>query len=193
MKKCIFIVITLIIVSCNSETPNEKRSNENESYHRLNYVNLVLPKGYLSLKEKELFGKEYEWLTEGLNLKGTASKTFFVKKENNELRSLVQVETKGRRVTMNGANYNEFLELIKNGLPYMPIMMNSHEMIEDKYDIESELKYFKYKTLIQSEEYKGHFTCYLITNPIRTIGMTVWNMSDDQDDLENFVKRFELY
>lgn len=193
MKKCILIVIVFVLGSCSNSTPNEKRSNEYETYHRLNFVNLVLPKNYVPLKGQELFEEKYKWLTEGLNLKGTESKTIFHKKENSELRSLIQIETKGRRVTMNGENYNEFLELLKNGLPYMPIMMNGHEVIEDKYDIESELKYFKYKTLIQSDNGPNHFTCYLITNPIRTIGLTVWNLSDDQDDLEDFVKRFELY
>jgi len=176
MRFCICIVILLILLSCGGDTPNQKKTNDKETYHRLNFVNLVLPKEYLPLTAPEIFGREYEWLTKGLNLKGTESKSIFYKKENDELRSIVQIETKGRRVTMNGANYNEFLELMKNGLPFMPISIISHKVIEDKYELETDLKYFKVKTLLEGEDGNGHFTCYLLTNSIRTIGMTVWNL-----------------
>ena len=193
MKSCIYIVLIFFIVSCEGETSNQKRSNDKETFHRLNYVNIVLPKAYLPLDAPDLFGPEYEWLTEGLNLEGTASKTIFHKKENDKLQSIVQIETKGRKVTMNGANYNEFLGLLKNGLPFMPISITAHKIIEDKYELEPEVKYFKVKSLLYGEEGNGHFTCYLLTNSVRTIGVAVWNLSEDQDDLESFAKRFELY
>lgn len=193
MKYCIFIVMVFGWVSCGGETPNQKKSNDKETYHRLNFVNLVLPKEYQPMNNPEIFGKESEWLTEGLNLKGTKSKAIFYKKENDKLHSIVQIETKGRKVTMNGANYNEFLGLVKNGLPFTSIFISRHQVIEDKYELESDVKYFKVKTLLEREDSSGHFTCYILTNSIRSIGMSVWNLSEDQDDLENFAKRFVLY
>ena len=193
MRICIYIVIVFGFFSCSGETPNDKRSNDVETYHRLNYVNLLLPKAYQPLTSVANLGTEYEWLIEGLNLKSTDSKNIYFKKENDELRSIVQVETRGRKVTMDGANYNEFLELIKKGAYYMPISIVSSKVIEDKYDIESDPKYFKVKSLLLGEEQNLHFTCYLVTNASRTIGLTVWNLSEDQNDLEDFVKRFELF
>jgi len=75
----------------------------------------------------------------------------------------------------------------------MPISITSHKIIEDKYDLESEVKYFKVKTLLMGEEGNSYFTCYLLTNSVRTIGMSVLSLSEGQDDLEEFAKRFELY
>jgi len=93
MKNCIFIVIFFCLVNCGNENPNQKRSNDKETYHRLNFVNLVLPKEYKPLTAPDIFGPEYEWLTKGLNLQGTESKTIFYKKENDEILSFVQIDS----------------------------------------------------------------------------------------------------
>lgn len=108
---------------------------------------------------------------------------------------MIQLNTHGRRIEINGDNYHEFIKLINSINERFTQKGMRSELIKKDYENKAELNYFKMTTkLVNLNEKNWIMAHYLMTNNIRTAYLSVLNFKNPQDsDLEDFVKRTLMF
>ena len=191
-RSFVFITILLLMNSCGGEV--NYNTNPDEVAFRLNSVVLTLPKDFKKIEDFEAIKFADKQLTEVMKLRETDFTTFFIKEKDGEVVSLIQLATRGRRVEINGENFDQFLSIVKSiNSQYTQSGMNS-VLVEENLEHQGTPKYFKVKTKItglEGEEWM--MSHYLMSNEVRTAQVSVFNLNADDDDLEKFMKRTMLF
>lgn len=180
--------------SCGNESASNYNSNPDEVAFRLNGVLIHLPKGFKKIEKEELLSNDKFGVSFFLKLQETSVSTYFVKKENEEIITLIKLHTQGRRVEINGDNFQDFISIIKSiNQRYTNLGMRS-TLIESDYENKSSTNYFKVKTTINSPENETLImTHYLLTNYMRTSAVSVVNFKEGEKDLDEFMTRVSMF
>lgn len=182
-----FISLSIISSSCSSKDDSKEKG------HRVDGAVLTLPKEFKRVIGERILD-HVPPLKDVIALKESASKTYLLKEKDGEFLTMVQLEALNHRIEIEGKNYHDLISNIEYiNRNYSAKGMNS--VIIEK-DVESKInpKYFKVKNLITIPEQDTFtMTQYYITNNFRSASVVVWNSDQNEDDLEEYVKRIYLF
>ncbi|MFK8006075.1 MAG: hypothetical protein AB8H03_06875 [Saprospiraceae bacterium] len=189
MKATLLFLFFTIIFSCsNSSTADSKEKN-----HRVDGVVLPLPTEFKSVVGERIL-EGVPPLRNTITIKESDSRTYILNEKDGELIAIVQLEALKHRVEIEGENYHDLISNIEYiNRSYSAKGMNT-TIIEKDVESKIDPKYFKVKNLITTPDQDTFtMTQYYITNNFRSASVVVWNMEQNANDLEEYVRRMLLF
>ena len=189
MKYALLFLFFTTILSCS----NSPKTDSKENNHRVDGVVLPLPKEFKKvIGERILDGMPP--LRNKVTIKESASRTYLLNEKEGKLIAIVQLEAMKRRVEIEGKNYHDLISNIEYiNRSYSAKGMNTI-IIEKEVESKIDPKFFKVKNLITIPEQDTFtMTQYYITNNFRSASVVVWNIDQDGNDLEEYIRRMLLF